>query len=92
MHLLTCVNEKLAQRGVCQAFAEAPHIPASGASTAAMLREKLEADLLFLDDVITLHVMNVIPKYSFLVRARAKNPQEVRDAFCSSWIGVFGPH
>ena len=48
-------------------------------------------DLLFLDDLIALHIMDVFSKYSILTRVRSKNPQEVWGAFVSSWIGVFGP-
>ena len=47
-------------------------------------------DLLFLGDVITLRIMDVFSKYSILTRVRSTNPQEVWDAFLSSWVGVFG--
>ena len=50
----------------------------------------LRLDLLFLGDIIALRVMDVFSKYSILARARSKNPQEVWDAFLSSWVGVFG--
>ena len=91
LHLLTCVDKVLAQRGVCQAFEEAPHIPAAGTSTVAMLREKLQVGLLFLDDIIALHVMDACSRYSLLTPARTKNHREVWGAFCSSSIGVCGP-
>ena len=45
----------------------------------------------FLDDIIALHVMDVSPKYSSPILVRAKFLLEVRDASCSSWIGVSGP-
>ena len=90
LDLITCVGEVLARPEAGQAFEKAPHTPAAGASTAAVFNEKLQAAPLFLDDAIALRVANVFPKYSFLIPVRAKNPQEVWDAFCSPWIGVFG--
>ena len=55
-----------------------------------MLNERLRMDLLFLGDILTLHIKDVFSKYSILARARSNNPQEVWDAFLSSWVGVFG--
>ena len=91
MHLPTCVDEALARCEVCQAFERAPRAPAAGISTVATLNGKLQAGLLFLGDIVALHVMDVFSKYSPLIPVRTKNPQEVRDAFCGSWIGVSGP-
>ena len=90
-HLSASLDEVLAQCEVCQAVDKAPHAPAAGTSTAATFDEKLEADLLFPDDIIALHGTDVIPKYSLSIPARTQNPQEVRGAFCSPAIGVFGP-
>ena len=81
VHLLTCVNEKLAQRKACQAFEKAPHAPVAGASTAAMPNEKLQVDLVFSDDIIAPRVMDVPSKYLLLIPVRTKNPLEVWDAF-----------
>ena len=47
-------------------------------------------DLLFLDDIIAFHIIDVFSKYSILTRVRPKNPQEVWGAFLASWGGVFG--
>ena len=55
-----------------------------------MFNERLQMDLLFLGDIITLHIMDVFSKYSMLTRVRSKNPQEVWDAFLSTWARVFG--
>ena len=55
-----------------------------------MFNERLQMDLIFLDDIITLRIMGVFSKYSMLARARPKHPQEARAAFLSSWAGVFG--
>ena len=52
--------------------------------------EKLQIDLLFLDDLVALHVMDMFSKYSLLIPVRSKNPQEVWGAFCNSWLSVFG--
>ena len=85
------VDEVVAQCDTCEAFDKAPHIPISGTSTVSMFNERLQMDLLFLDDIVALHIKDVFPKYSILTRVRPKNPQEVWDAFVSSWVGVFGP-
>ena len=61
MHLIACADEVPAQCEVCQAFEKAPHVPAAGTLTVAMFHEKLRADASFLDDVIALHFMGVIP-------------------------------
>ena len=90
-HLRTCVGEEPAQCEVCQAFEKAPHFPAAGTSTAAMFHQNLNVDLLFLGDIIALHVMALSSKYSPLIPVRTKTPQEVRDAFYASRVGVFGP-
>ena len=47
-------------------------------------------DLLFLGDLIILHVLGVFPRYSLLAPGRSKNPAEVWDTFCASWVAVFG--
>ena len=91
IYLLTCVDEVSARREVSRAFEEAPHAPVAGTSTVAKFNEKSQVGRLFLDDIVALRVMDVSPKYSLLTPVRAKNPQEVRGAFCNSRIGVFGP-
>ena len=88
--LIQHVDEVVSQCETCQAFAEAPHLPIAGTSQVAMFNERLQMDLLFFDDIIALHIMDVFSKYSILTRVRPKNPQEVWDAFISSWVGVFG--
>ena len=57
----------------------------------AVFNAKLQVDRLFLDDVIALRVMDVLSKKSLLVPVRAENLQEVRGAFRSFRLGVFGP-
>ena len=90
MHSLTCADEVLARCEGCQAFERAPHAPAGGTSNVAMFNEEVQADFSFFGDIIALHVMDVYSKYSAPIPVRTKNPQEVWDACCSSWIGVFG--
>ena len=75
---------------VCQASEKAPRAPAVGTSTVALSNEKLQVDLLFLDNIIARDIMDVYSKYSRLIPVRAKNPQEAWGAFRSSWIGIFG--
>ena len=48
-------------------------------------------DLLFLDDIIAAHAMDVFSKYSLLHQVKSKNPQEAWDVFCAGWSGTFGP-
>ena len=91
MHLLTCVDEVLAWCEICQAFEKAPHAPVAGATTVAVFNEKLQAGLPSLDDILALRVMDVFSKNSLLILSRARNPQGVWDAFCSSWVGVLAP-
>ena len=67
-----------------------PQVLIPGASTVSVFHRGLQVDLLFLDDIIPLHVMDVYPKFPLLVLVRSGNPQGVRDAFRSAWNGVSG--
>ena len=53
--------------------------------------EKLRADLLFLNDIIALHVMDVSSKNSPLIPVRSENAQEVRAVFSILRIGICEP-
>ena len=53
-----------------------------------MFNEKLQLDVLLLDDIIALHATNVYTKYFLSIPVRSKHPQEVWDTFCSALIGV----
>ena len=55
-----------------------------------MFNERLQMDLLSVDDIIALRIMDVFSKYSVLTRVRPKNPQEIWDACLSSLAEVFG--
>ena len=77
MHLITCADEVLARCEVFHAFEKAPHVPEAGTSTVAMFNEKLQVELLFFDDVMALHVMDVYSKSSLLIPVRTRNPQGV---------------
>ena len=48
------------------------------------------ADLLFLDNLVVLHVIDLFSRYSLLAPVRTRNPGEVWDTFRTSWIAVFG--
>ena len=63
MHLITCVDEVLARFEVCQAFEKAPRVPAAGISMVAAFNEILQADLLFLGDIIALRIMDAYYTY-----------------------------
>ena len=88
--LIQHVGDVVSQRDASKEFEKAPHVPISGTSSVSMFNERLQMDLLFLDDIIALRIMDVFSKYSILTRARPENPQEVWDAFLSSLVGVFG--
>ena len=88
--LIQYVDEVVRNCDVCKAFDSAPAIPVAGTSSVSAFNEKLQVDLLFLDDLIVLHVLDLFSRYSLLVPARSENPEEVWDAFCNSWIAVFG--
>ena len=49
----------------------------SGSTTASAFNEKVQVDLLFLDDLIVMHAMDVFSKYSLLRPAQSGNPEEV---------------
>ena len=66
-------------------------MPIAGASTASAFNEEVEADLLFLDGIISLRAMDMFSKFSLLFPAQPKTPQEVWDVLRSSWSGIFGP-
>ena len=76
---------------VCRAFDEAPHVPIAGTSTVSTFNEKVQVDLLCLDDLILLRAMDMFSKYSLPPPVQPKNPQEVWDASCGSYLGTFGP-
>ena len=71
----TYVEEVLDKCDVRRAFDQASHVPIAGTPAVAMLNEQLQADLMFLDDIIALHSTDVAPKYSPLIPARPKNPR-----------------
>ena len=62
---------------VCRAFDKAPHLPVAGASSVSCFNERAQVDLLFLDDIIAVHAMDVFSKYPLLRPVKSKNPQEV---------------
>ena len=69
----------------------APHVLIAGTPPASMFNEKLQIDLLFLDDIIALHVTGVFPRNSSPTPVRVKTLRHVRGAFSGLRVGVFGP-
>ena len=63
------------------ALDRAPHIPIAGNSRVSTSNEEIQVDLLFLDDLIVAHAMDVFPQYSSFHLVQTKNPQEVWDVF-----------
>ena len=85
------VNKVLGTCEVCRAFDKAPRIPIAGTTTVSAFNGKVQVDLLFLDDPIVVHAMDVFSKYPPLHPAKSENPQEVWGVFCAGWLGAFGP-
>ena len=69
--LIQHVDDVVSQRDARKASERAPRIPDSGTSSLSTFNERLQMDLLFLDDIITSHIMDVFSKYSILARARS---------------------
>ena len=75
---------------VCAGSEQNPHLPAAGTSRASTVNEKVQADPLFLGNLITIHAMDLLPQYSKLVLVSSKNPSEAWDALAASRITAFG--
>ena len=84
------MDEVVRECEIRRAFDAAPAIPVAGTSKVSSFNEKVQVDLLFLGDLIALHVLDVFPRYSLLVPVRPKNPEEVWDTFCTSWLAALG--
>ena len=80
----------LGKGDVCAAFDKAPRLPAGGASLVLAFNPKGEADLLFPDNLVTFHDIDLFSRYSMLLSAYLGNPLEVWGAFAASWVTVFG--
>ena len=61
---------------ICRAFDVAPAIPVAGTLSASSFNEKVQAGLLFPDDLIALNVLDLFSRYSLLVPVRSKDPEE----------------
>ena len=77
LHLATYADDVLENCDVCGAFDMAPRVPIAGASAVSTFNEKLQGGLLFLSALIALHAVDMFPKYSLLLPAHSKDPQEV---------------
>ena len=53
------VDDVVSQRDACKAFAKPPRIPISGTSSVSTFNERLQTDLLFLDDIVALRILDV---------------------------------
>ena len=71
-HLVNQVDQVWETCDVCRAFDKAPHIPIAGSATAPAFNEKVQAALLFLDDLIVARAMDVFSKYSLLHPVQTK--------------------
>ena len=89
-HVVAHVDSVLETCEVCRAFDKAPHLPIAGTSSVSCFNERVQVDLLFLDDIIAAHAMGAFSKYSLLRQVKSKNPQEVWDVFCAGWLDAFG--
>ena len=88
--LIPLVDDVVRRCEICRASDVALAIPASAASSPSSSNEKVQVDLLFLGDIIVLRVFDLFARYSRLVPARPKTPEEVWDTFRNSRIAVFG--
>ena len=86
-HLVNHVDAASETCDVCWAFDKAPHIPIAGTSTVSAFNEKIQVDLLFLDDLIAVHGVDVFSRYPPLRLVQSKNPKEAWDVFCAGWLG-----
>ena len=60
---LKAADEFVAQRDVCTAVGEAPHLLIAGASSASASNEEAQVAVLLLDEIITVCSMDFLPKY-----------------------------
>ena len=90
-HLATHVEAVPGNCDVCRAFNKALNGPIAGTTTVSSLNEKVKVGLLFLDDPVVAHAMDIISKCTPLHPVQPKNPQEVWDVFCAGRRGTFGP-
>ena len=75
--LIPLVADVAREREICRAFYVAPAIPVACTPSASSSNEKVQVDLLFLGDLVALSVLDIFSRYSPLVPARPKNPEEV---------------
>ena len=68
----------------CKAFDKAPHIPIAGTTTISAFDEKVQVDLLVLDNLVTLHAMDFFLRYSMLLPASSEKSLEAWDAYAES--------
>ena len=73
-HSVNDVDEVLENGDVCRASDKAPHVPLAGASAVSMFNEKVQVDLLFIEDLIALRAMDAFPKDSLFLPVQSKNP------------------
>ena len=69
---------------------KAPHFPIAASSRVSASNEKIQVDLLFLEDLIVARAMDGFSRYSSLRPVQSKNPQEIRDVFSAGWLETFG--
>ena len=90
VYLANYADEVSGQCDVCRAFDAAPHVPIAGTSTVSMFDGKLQADSLFLGNLIALNAAGVCPMYSHPAPRRSKCYKGAPAAFCSAGARVFG--
>ena len=70
---------------------KAPHVPTADTSAVSMFNEKVQVDLLSLDEFIALRAVDLLSEYPLLLPVQPRNSQEVRNVFRSGRSGIFGP-
>ena len=91
LHVLRYVDKVSGRCEVCRSLDCTPHVAPSGTPTVSMFNERLQIDLLFLDDIVALHRMDVFSKNSSLYPVRFENPQEAWGAFQGLRFEIFRP-
>ena len=81
-HLANFVDGVLELCDVSEASDMAPRDSIAGTSTVSTLNEKVQVEVLFLDDLIAPHARGVFPRNSVLLPVQSKYPQKVWDIFC----------
>ena len=86
--LANYVDEALEQSEICRTYDTAPHVPIAGTTTVSPVNERLQVELSFSGDAISLRATYDYCTYPLSAPLRSQNPQEVGGVFRSSRIAM----